>query len=82
MSFSLEFYSLNWEDLRKALSGPDPQLVQAVKAQQWNRILAEDDLGERPHFIGSHLYHDKDRPWDDVDGVFRNALEHSHIESP
>jgi len=74
MSFSLEFYSLNWEDLRKALSSPDPQLLQAVKTQQWNRILAEDDLGEQPHFIGSHLDDDNDRRREDVDGVFRNAL--------
>ena len=74
MSFSLEFYSLRWDDLKTALSNRDPQIIEAVKAQQWNRILSEDDLGERPHFIGSHLYHDPDRPWENVDAVFGNAF--------
>ena len=44
MSFALEFYSLSWDALKSALTQRKPELIAAVEAQQWDRLINDTDL--------------------------------------
>ncbi|HEV8026246.1 MAG TPA: hypothetical protein VGP50_02385 [Stellaceae bacterium] len=44
MSFALEFYSLSWDALKSALTQRKPELIAAVQAQQWDRLVNDTDL--------------------------------------
>jgi hypothetical protein len=44
MSFSLEFYSLSWNNLKSALTLRKPELLRDVQARQWDKLLSDTDL--------------------------------------
>lgn len=46
MSFILEFYSLSWDTLKSALVQRKPELIRAVEARQWERLLDDTDLAQ------------------------------------
>jgi len=78
VSYALEFYSLSWDALKAALTGPDPKLIRAITEQQWTRLLEDTDIGQHPHHSLLGLLPGRPRhdagPWDHVDALFERAL--------
>jgi hypothetical protein len=72
MSYTLEFYSLSWDDLRKALAERKPELIAAVIEKQWDRLFDNTDL--RPQsLLGDD--EDEDIASEHADALFADALD-------
>jgi hypothetical protein len=67
MSFSLEFYSLSWDKLKTALAQRRPELIRAIEERQWDRLLAETDLGQNDDDLGGGSLHGE--------ALFANAFD-------
>jgi predicted RNA-binding protein Jag len=72
VSYTLEFYSLSWDTLRKALAERKRELVEAVIERQWDKLFENTDL--RPNsLIGDD--EDEDIASEHADSLFADGLD-------
>jgi len=69
MSYALEFYSLSWNTLKSALAQRKPDLLQAVQAEQWDKLIQSDALGTAGDRDDERI------SLHDVDPLFADALD-------
>jgi hypothetical protein len=72
VSYTLEFYSLSWDTLGKALAERKPELVEAIIEKQWDRLFENTDLRPRS-LVGDR--EDEDIGSEHAEGLFADALD-------
>jgi hypothetical protein len=72
VSYTLEFYSLSWDTLRKALAERKPELVEAVIEKQWEKLFENTDLRPKS-LLGDR--EDEDIGSEHAEALFADALD-------